>query len=607
MKKIFLGIIALLAFVFTAQADNIVSGQKYKILSLDGTKALSCGSNAARDAILTMNAVSDDEVGQVWVFNQNGEYWNVTSNLGAFNIDNPSASHSKFQNQVVLWDSGNGDNQKWSFVAADDDSYYMVPRENAEKCYALDADGKFTFQDKGDDTRVKVVKYNEPVVIIDGIESGAYYRICTEDGKTALSNNGSAANDRVLTMDAIDNMEEGQIWQITRKGNYWQIKSFVGNVCIDNPAESHSKFSNQVIQWQTSGGKNQQWTFEPVEGGFYYMVPFENAEKCYGYNEINNTLVFQDKGGEGTKLKLVRTDAPSYAKAIVDGYYALQAISSFPAYNYASEGKFLSFNASGTASLSANYTYAASRLKVQTNEQGVTTISLPQADGKKVVLNGTGLKAVTEVPATGVDSFVLFMNTEALTLDTEIAIHAGNTTSAASNTNLSVVAANTLGSSVAVSNALVKNNFNFRLVALPANKAIDKLNETIKEAEELVASGALSTEELAGLKAALVVAKSELNYPYVTEKDVTADVEALVDEMAKLKANGTIGMNNTTGIDNAETNNISVSVVNHVIVVKNAANYDIYNAAGNLQPKHTALPNGAYVVVANGKTFKVAF
>ena len=200
MKKIFLGIIALLAFVFTAQADNIVSGQKYKILSLDGTKALSCGSNAARDAILTMNAVSDDEVGQVWVFNQNGEYWNVTSNLGAFNIDNPSASHSKFQNQVVLWDSGNGDNQKWSFVAADDDSYYMLPRENAEKCYALDADGKFTFQDKGDNTRVKVVKYNEPVVIIDGIESGAYYRICTEDGKTALSNNGSAANDRVLTI-----------------------------------------------------------------------------------------------------------------------------------------------------------------------------------------------------------------------------------------------------------------------------------------------------------------------------------------------------------------------------------------------------------------------
>ena len=84
--------------------------------------------------------------------------------------------------------------------AADDDSYYMVPRENAEKCYALDADGKFTFQDKGDNTRVKVVKYNEPVVIIDGIESGAYYRICTEDGKTALSNNGSAANDRGMPL-----------------------------------------------------------------------------------------------------------------------------------------------------------------------------------------------------------------------------------------------------------------------------------------------------------------------------------------------------------------------------------------------------------------------
>lgn len=607
MKKILLGMIALLAFVFTAQADNIVSGQKYKIVSLDGTKALSCGSKAANDVKLTMNALSDTEQGQVWVFNQNGEYWNITSDLGAFNIDNPSANHGKFENQVVLWNSGSGNNQKWSFVAADDDSYYMVPFENANKCYALDADGKFTFQDKGTDTRVKLVKYVEPVIVIDGIQSGAYYRICTEDGKTALSNNGSAANDRVLTMDAIDNMEEGQIWQITRKGNYWQIKSFVGNVCIDNPAESHSKFSNQVIQWQTSGGKNQQWTFEPVEGGFYYMVPFENAEKCYGYNEVNNTLVFQDKGGKGTKLKLVRTEAPSYAKAVVDGYYALQAISSFPAYNYASEGKFLSFNANGFASLTANYTYAASRLKVQTNENGVTTITLPQADDKKVVLNSNSLKAVSEVPATGVDSFVLFMNTAALTLDTEIAIHAGNTTSAASNTSLSVVAANAAGNGVAVSNALVKNNFNFRLVALPADKDIDKLNETIEEAEKLATSGTLNEEQLAGLKAAITQAKDELNYPYVTKKEITSDVEALVATMAELKTNGTIGKNNTTGIDNAEVNGVSVSVVNHVIVVKNAANYDIFNADGKLQPKHTALPNGAYVVVADGKTFKVAF
>ena len=41
MKKIFLTLFALLAFAFNVQADNIVSGQKYKIVTLDGTKALS--------------------------------------------------------------------------------------------------------------------------------------------------------------------------------------------------------------------------------------------------------------------------------------------------------------------------------------------------------------------------------------------------------------------------------------------------------------------------------------------------------------------------------------------------------------------------------------
>ena len=73
MKKIFFTLFALLAVAFSAQADGLVSGQQYKIVTLDGSKALSCGSTAKNDVTLTLNTLSDNEGGQVWTLTQNGE------------------------------------------------------------------------------------------------------------------------------------------------------------------------------------------------------------------------------------------------------------------------------------------------------------------------------------------------------------------------------------------------------------------------------------------------------------------------------------------------------------------------------------------------------
>lgn len=609
MKKIFLGIIALLAFVCTAQADEIVSGEKYKILTLDGTKALSCGAEAKNDKLLTMNDLSDTEEGQVWTFTQNGDYWNITSALGNFNIDNPSESHASHNNQVLLWQSGNGNNQKWTFEAADDGSYYMVPFENANKCYALNDAGLFTFQDKGTDTRVKVVKYVAPIIIVDGIESGAYYRICTNDGKSALSNGGSTANDRVLTMDPVDNKEEGQVWQLNRTGNYWQIKSIVGNVCIDNPSAAHASFSNQVIQWQTSGGNNQKWTFEPV-GDDFYMVPFESSEKCYGYNDVNNTLVFQDKRDTiTTRLKLVKTEIPSFATFKTDGFYAIQAVSAFPTYNYASEGKFLTFNADGSATLSSTYSYEKSRLQIEFDENGVASVALPQISKNVIVENGSALKAVdsqTTVDASAAN-FVFFTDTDDFTPDTKVAIHTGNTTSAYNTTNLKVLTINDAATGFGIGSRTASQAFYFRLIQLPAGEDVNQLKAAIDEANNVLSQ--LTSDELAAqLREAIATAQSELDYPYVTKKDITLDVKTLNDVVSTVNASAAAGKDGaTTGISEKASDNVIVTVANHTIVVKNAKHYDIYSAEGKLQPKHATLPSGAYVVVADGKNYKVAF
>lgn len=600
MKKIFLTLFALLAVTFTAQADAIVSGQQYKIVTLDGTKALTCGATAKNNVTLTLADLSDTDGGQVWTLNANGDYWGITSALGNFNIDNPSSNHAGFSNQLCLWQTSGGDNQKWTFEAADDDTYYMIPFENANKCYAVDAEGKFTFQDKASDTRVKLVKYVEPEITIDGITSGKYYRICSPDKAIALSNNASTANDLVVSMTAFDKNDLGQIWQISYKSGYWQIKSACGNVCLDNPAEAHAKFNNQLIQWQTSGGNNQKWKFEVVDDG-YYMIPFENAEKCYGYND-NGVFIFQDKGGENTKLVLVEATLPTNPVANVNGYYAIQALSTYPAYNYTSEGRFLSFNSTGVTSLSKNYTYEASRLYISCDENGVATISLPQAN-KVVTTASNALKATTDEAS----KYVIYMNTDELGIDTRVAIHAGDTYDAAlSGAQLNLLAATAAGTNVAVSNAQLTNAFTFRLVALPAADDVDALKTAIDEAKAITG---LSDEASAALKTAIAQAQSELDYPYLTKQDVVLDVADL--QSAIDAANATLGGNsqgingNLTGIDEAQASAIRVVALNHRITVYGAQNVRIFNAAGQRQAANTVLPSGTYVVKADGKVVKV--
>ncbi len=136
------------------------------------------------------------------------------------------------------------------------------------------------------------------------------YLICTADGARALSNGGSTANDRILSLAATDANQAGQEWVISLTGTYYQIKSSAGNVCIDNPADSHDKFNNQLIQWETSGGNNQKWTFEPVDGnsGLYYLIPFESSDKsmAYGYDD-EGKVTYQTKGAANTQFKLVST------------------------------------------------------------------------------------------------------------------------------------------------------------------------------------------------------------------------------------------------------------------------------------------------------------
>ncbi len=438
----------------------------------------------------------------------------------------------------------------------------------------------------------------------DKIISGQAYKICTADGKYALSNEGSTANDKVLKMVTIDDDDEGQLWIFTESNGYWTIKSSLGNVCIDNPSEAHAKFNNQVVQWKSSGGNNQKWTFAEVDDNFYNMIPYENANKCYGYND-EGTFTFQDKGGENTRLQIIK--APTQPVAKVNGYYALQAVSIFPTYIYASEGKFLSFSpTSGSASLSNTYSYERSRFYITTDENGIASITMPQNNGY-IYGTGTAIKfAKQTVDHKDASHFVIYTDDKTMGFDTKVALHVGTTTDASSKSSIKFVQSTNVGTSVTATNVITSNAFCFRLVKLPANKEVDQLHSSIAAANDLLKS--LTGEDATLLKEAVAKAQDELDYPYLTEKDIVNDLNDLNKVIEQVQTNqGAMQMQHqTTGVDQAQKSQVSVSIENHGIVIKNAQHATIYNAQGVKQAEGTVLPSGAYVVVADGQTFKVA-
>lgn len=440
----------------------------------------------------------------------------------------------------------------------------------------------------------------------DDIISGETYRICTTDGTRALSTCGSNKNDAVPRMVLLDTTDDNQTWTITKSGNYYTVKTTQGNFCLDNPSESHSKWGNQVLIWQTSGGDNQKWTFEATNDGDYYLIPFESSDKskCYAYDETSDKFVFQTKT-ETTRVKLTKANM-SKTPLNVNGYYALQVVSALPSYYTAADGKFFAFTKTGVPSLTGDYTYEKCRLQITTDENGIATIVIPST-GKYVYAVGTTLRASDPDADTHKEQakFVIYSNNDELNLDTRVAIHAGSTTDASNSTSLKMFSLS--GSVFAISSKTLKSSYNFRLVALPAEKDIERLQEAINAAKEEAKT--LTGDAAIEAKAAIAKAQSELDYPYITKYEVRADIYELNQKIKDLKnVPSSIGQNftPTTGINEAQ-NQEAVKVYTHegYIVVENAQSYKIFNAAGQQVTGDQQLPSGAYIVVANGQSFKV--
>ena len=435
--------------------------------------------------------------------------------------------------------------------------------------------------------------------------SGEYYRICSVDGTSALSNGGSASNNVVLRMCALDEEDQGQVWQLTEANGYWQIKSSVGNVCIDNPSEAHATWNNQVLQWQTSGGNNQKWTFEAVDEDFY-LIPYESSDrsKSYGY-DANGYVTYQAKGNEGTRFVLKKVSSEPLEPMQVNGYYTLQPVSVYPDFNYKSEGRFLAFNAKGISSLAEAYTYAECCLQLTTDADGTLHITLPQS--KQYVYNtGSGVKAANNTDESKLKNatFSLYANEKQLTLNTLVAFTPSNVSPTAKNSTIRAFIPISAGTSVNIQSKPLENAQCFRLVAVPAGEQVAALAQEIAEAKALL--DGLSEELATALNAAVSLAQSECDYPYITPAEAVAQTQQLKDVVEKVKSSSAAASTKPTGINEASSKAPTVQAHNGVITVTGAQAVKVYNAAGHVVPQGVRLPSGVYVVVADGTSIKVS-
>lgn len=439
----------------------------------------------------------------------------------------------------------------------------------------------------------------------DGLVSGEYYRICSADGMSALSNGGSASNDVVLRMCALDADDQGQVWQLTESNGYWQIKSAVGDVCIDNPSEAHASWSNQVLQWQTSGGNNQKWKFEAADDDFY-MIPYESADgsKSYGY-DANGYVTYQAKGADNTRFQLKRVSSEPLKPLQLNGFYTLQAMSVYPDFNYKCEGRFLSFSEKGTCTLAEDYTYNTTCLKFTTDADGVLRITLPHR-AEYVYNTGSGLKTLDETNESKLSSatFTLYADAEHITPDTRIALTTSTAAPTGESSTVRAFVPNTNGTSMTLQSKALVYAQCYRLVSIPAGEAVAELAKALTEANALLPE--LAEEQATVLGAAISLAQSECDYPYLTPAEAASQTAQLKEAVALARSTSPASSTKPTGLDEAKAKVPVVEVRGGRISVSGASDVHIYSTSGQSVQQGVVLNAGVYIVVADGVSMKVA-
>jgi beta-galactosidase len=102
-------------------------------------------------------------------------------------------------------------------------------------------------------------------------DTGVMYKIVNSDG-LVLDNRMDSGNGDKIWASSEHAGDEGQLWSLTRVGEYYLISTLYGGKSIDN-ANIHSGDGNATMLWDTDReNANQQWRIEAAENGMYRVT-----------------------------------------------------------------------------------------------------------------------------------------------------------------------------------------------------------------------------------------------------------------------------------------------------------------------------------------------
>ena len=277
-------------------AQAPVDGTAYRIVSPDGSKAMSNRNVPTHDALLYMDNVDQDSEGQQWTFYQVGEAWLVY--CYAYGQAADMALTSGNPGRLLQWEATCSNNQCFAVqpVAGEEGLVQLLCASDPSIAMTLQSDGglKMTSDLSSQSTHFRLestgVQHGANIPLID-----RYYAITFAGSDYVLNNRDVKENNAFIYADPTsETSEESRTWQLRRKAsdaNWFQIYNPYAGKAMDMALSSKDV---KPLQWDPSfTNMNQQAKFilvDPEHGLYQIACQKEKTSDVY-YIVVNDREV----------------------------------------------------------------------------------------------------------------------------------------------------------------------------------------------------------------------------------------------------------------------------------------------------------------------------
>lgn len=267
--------------------DFIVDGTTYHILTPDRKLAMTNRDVPTHDALLYMDAVNNESVGQQWTFYQLGDAWLI------YNYEYGQAADmalgAKDAGRLLQWEATCSGNQCFAvqLVEGTTNLVQLLCASDPTKAVAMQANGGLKMTSMLDDEATHFllesteVKHTANVPLLN-----RYYTITHATSGKVLGNRDNKENNALIYADlASDVSAESSTWQLRRKAsdaNWFQLYNPYAGKAMDMALSSKDM---KPLQWDASfTNMNQQATFvlvDPKQGLYQIACQKEKTSNIY--------------------------------------------------------------------------------------------------------------------------------------------------------------------------------------------------------------------------------------------------------------------------------------------------------------------------------------